>query len=107
MHARVVYTWGHTIFRHAQMPDRQTDTHTGIVVEVKLIVERHKSLGEVWWSAVSECPRRECVWCESVIDCHSDPVGSPSLDQVSDVGLEWQVTSTVTHNLHTIHPLTE
>ena len=42
---------------------------------------------------------------EGVVDGHSDPVGSSSLDQVCDVGLEWQVTSTVTHHLHSIHPL--
>ena len=44
---------------------------------------------------------------ECVVDGHSDPVGSPSLDQVCDVGLEWQVASTVTHHLHSIHPLQE
>ena len=52
-----------------------------------------------------ECAGREGVRGEGVVDGHSDPVGSSSLDQVCDVGLEWQVTSTVTHHLHSIHPL--
>ena len=78
---------------------------TCIIVEVKLQflhkvprrVVRRRAKGEgAWW---------ECVRCECVVDGHGDPAGSPSLDQVCDVGLEWQVTSTVTHNLHSIHPL--
>ena len=42
---------------------------------------------------------------EGVVDGHSDSVGGSRLHQSCDVGLEWQVASTVTHHLHTIHPL--
>ena len=45
------------------------------------------------------------MWCERVVNGNSDSVGSSSRHQRCDVGLERQVTSTVTHYLNTIHPL--
>lgn len=56
---------------------------------------------------VLNCPRRQSVQRQSVVQCNSDTAGNPwaALDNPAYICFKREVAAFVLHNLHSIHPL--